>query len=88
MTSTLTVNTSEPGSRAQDPTDPDVGNVGPPLPCCEVKLADLPEMNYTTADEPYARGEAWPQQVYVGAGCLVQGLGWLLRSCNETLRSG
>ncbi|XP_048758754.1 long-chain-fatty-acid--CoA ligase 5-like isoform X2 [Ostrea edulis] len=30
--------------------DPDTGNVGPPLPCCEIKLADVEDMNYYAKD--------------------------------------
>ena len=37
--------------------DTQAGNVGPPVRCNEVKLADVPEMSYTNADQPYPRGE-------------------------------
>ena len=36
--------------------DPNIGNVGPPLPHCEIKLQDVPEMKYLHTDNP-PRGE-------------------------------
>lgn len=39
------------------PGDYSLGHVGPPFPCCEVKLIDVAEMSYLTSDKPFPRGE-------------------------------
>ncbi|XP_057461651.1 long chain acyl-CoA synthetase 8-like [Actinidia eriantha] len=37
--------------------DPSVGRVGPPLPCCYIKLVSWEDGGYMTSDKPMPRGE-------------------------------
>ncbi|KAF9669652.1 hypothetical protein SADUNF_Sadunf14G0129500 [Salix dunnii] len=48
--------------------DPSVGRVGPPLPCCYIKLVSWEEGGYTVADKPMPRGEVVVGGVSVTAG--------------------
>lgn len=48
---------STAGCCMQKEEDMQCGTVGPPLPSVELKLVDVPEMNYTSKDQPCPRGE-------------------------------
>jgi long-chain acyl-CoA synthetase len=47
------------GSAVQEIEDMQLNRVGPPIPCCEIKLVDVPHKNYFTTDRPHPRGEIW-----------------------------
>lgn len=48
--------------------DTAVARVGPPLPCCFVKLISWEEGGYLTTDKPMPRGE-----IVIGGGCVTDG---------------
>jgi len=47
--------------------DPSFDHVGAPIECCEIKLVDVPELGYTSADE-LPRGEITIRGPHVSAG--------------------
>ncbi|KAF8763812.1 Long-chain-fatty-acid--CoA ligase 5 like protein [Argiope bruennichi] len=49
------------------PGDVSVDNVGPPIPCCKVKLVDVPDMNYFASEN---KGEVCVQGLTVFQGYL------------------
>lgn len=51
QTETLVVSITHKDDPAQ------TGTVGGPVPSVKFRLKDIPEMNYTSADQPYPRGE-------------------------------
>ncbi len=53
MTETAAITTLTP------PGDLTQGQIGLPVPCVEIKLVDIPEMSYTSKDQPNPRGEIW-----------------------------
>eukprot|EP01129_Flabellula_baltica_P016886 TRINITY_DN9190_c0_g1_i1.p1 TRINITY_DN9190_c0_g1~~TRINITY_DN9190_c0_g1_i1.p1 ORF type:complete len:729 (+),score=164.84 TRINITY_DN9190_c0_g1_i1:52-2238(+) len=55
------------GCSISSPDDSEVGQVGPPIPSCEVKLVSVPDMNYTVQDKP-PKGEVWIRGPNVSRG--------------------
>lgn len=44
------------------------GSVGGPVPCCEIKLVDVPDANYLSTNQPKAQGE-----IYVRGSSIAKG---------------
>lgn len=45
------------GGTIQVPGEVSCCRSGAPVPCCEIKLVDVPELNYLSSDKPHPRGE-------------------------------
>lgn len=58
---------STSGGTLSNPRDTSLSHVGPPLPSVEIKLVDVPEMNYLTSHQP-PTGEVWIRGPCVSPG--------------------